>query len=184
MLATRRRILDAAAALYQEQGISQTSIPDVAHRADVAPSTVLNHFASADVLVRAVVDEVVGSLRLPAAAIFDGATGVPERVARLCRELFGLYERSESWYQVYARESKGVPAWAEAEATFYAAHDALIRAALGPVARDDSTVALVATMLGGEAYSSLRARGLTTADIAAVVSDALGPWLERKVAVR
>ena len=34
---TRRRIIDAALALYQEQGVSATTMLDVARRADVAP---------------------------------------------------------------------------------------------------------------------------------------------------
>lgn len=182
--ATRQRILDAAATLYQERGVSQTTIPEVARRADVAPGTVLNHFASADALARAVVDGVVGSLQFPSPAMFDGLTAVSDRFARLSRDLFAFYERSESWYRVYAMEPAGVPAWAEAEATFYAAFDGLIRAALGPLAGDEPTVAMVSTMLGGGAYSTLRARGLSTSEIARLVIDVLSPWLERKVAVR
>lgn len=180
---TRQRILDAAAALYQERGVSQTTIPEIARRADVAPGTVLNHFASADELARAVVDEVIGSLQLPSAAIFDGLSGVPDRLARLCHELFAFYDRSESWYLVWAREPYGVPAWAEAEATFYAAYDGLVREALGPVAHDEPAVAVVSTMLGGEVWSTLRARGLPREQIAALVIDVLSPWLRQKVAV-
>lgn len=181
---TRRRILDAAAALYQERGVSQTTIPEIARRADVAPGTVLNHFSSADELARAVLDGVLGSLQLPSSAVFAGLAGVPDRFARLCRELFAFYDRSESWYLAYAREPPGVPAWAEAEATFYAAFDGLVREALGPVAHDASIVAIVSTMLGGEAWSTLRARGLSSEQVAALVIDVLTPWLESKVAVR
>ena len=181
--ATRQRILDAAAGLYQERGVSQTTIPEVARRADVAPGTVLNHFASADALARAVVDGLVGSLQLPSETIFDGLDAVPDRLARLSQELFAFYERGEAWYRVYAMERTDVPAWANAEAAFYAAHDRLIRAALGPLAKDGATVAIVSTMLGGEVYSILHARGLPTLQIAALVNDVLAPWLERKVAV-
>ena len=181
--ATRQRILEAAAGLYQERGVSQTTIPEIARRADVAPGTVLNHFASADALARAVVEGLVGSLHLPTETIFDGVTAVPDRLARLSRELFAFYERGQSWYRVYAMERTDVPAWANAEAAFYAEHDRLIRAALGPLAQDPPTMAIVSTMLGGEVYSILRARGLSTAEIAALVNDVLAPWLERKVAV-
>ena len=181
--ATRQRILDAAAGLYQEHGVSQTTIPDVARRADVAPGTVLNHFASADALARAVVEGVLGSLQLPSETIFGDLTAGPDRLARLSHELFAFYERSEAWYRVYAMEPNGVPAWADAEAAFYAAHDRLIRGALGGLARDESTVAIVSTILGGEVYSRLHGRGLTTAEIADLVTDLLVPWLERKVAV-
>lgn len=181
---TRRRILDAAAALYHEHGVSQTTIPEIARRADVAPGTVLNHFDSVDEVARAVLDEVIGSLQLPSAADFDGIAAVPDRFARLCRELFAFYERSESWYLVYAREPKGIPAWAEAEATFYAAFDGLIREALGPLAGDEDVVAIVSTMLGGEAWSTMRTRGWPSERIADLMIDVLGPWLEAKVAVR
>jgi AcrR family transcriptional regulator len=182
--ATRQRILNAASALYQEHGVSQTTIQDVARRADVAPGTVLNHFASAEALARAVVDGVVGSLRLPSEAMFDGLAPGPERIAQLCHELFAFYERGDAWYRVYAREQGSVTAWADAEATFYAAHDRLIRGALGPLAQDEPTLAMVSTLLGGEVFAMLRNRGLSTPEIAALVNDVLSPWLERKVAVR
>lgn len=182
--ATRQRILDAATALYQERGVSQTTIPEIARRADVAPGTVVNHFASADELARTVLHGVIGSLRLPSVGIFDGLAEVPDRFARLCRELFAFYDRSEAWYLVYAREPRGVPAWAEAEATFYGAFDGLVREALGPLAGDELIVAIVSTMLGGEAWSTLRTRGLSSERIAALAIDVLAPWLEAKVALR
>jgi AcrR family transcriptional regulator len=181
---TRRRILDAAAALYQERGITETTVPEVARRADVAPGTVLNHFASADVLARAVLDEILGSLKLPSVDILEGVDDVPGRVARLAPELFDFYARSESWYLAYAREPRGVPAWADAEASFYAAFDRLIRAALGPLGQDESSVAILSTLLDGGTYSTLRSRGLPASEIAELVVEVLTPWLDRKVAVR
>ena len=182
--ATRQRILDAAAAIYQERGVSQTTIPEVARRADVAPGTVLNHFASADALARAVVDEVVASLRLPSDQVFAGLTDVPDRVRRLAHELLAFYERSEPWYLVYAREPAGVAAWADAEASFYADFDRLIRIALGPLAMEETNVAIVSTMLGAGVYSALRGRKLSTPALEALVIEVLSPWLERKVAVQ
>jgi AcrR family transcriptional regulator len=181
---TRRRILDAAAALYQERGVAQTTIPEVARRADVAPGTVLNHFVSSESLARAVVDEVVGSLRLPSEQIFAGLNDLAERVAVLARELFDFYDRSEPWYSVYARDPQGVPAWADAEASFYVAYDSLVRTALVPYSDDEPSVAILSTLLGGGTYSTLRARNLPTSEIAALVVEVLTPWLERKVAFR
>jgi AcrR family transcriptional regulator len=181
---TRQRILDAAAALYQEQGVSATTIPAVARRADVAPGTVLNHFASADALAMAVVDGILGSLELPSDEIFAGLDLVTTRVARLADELFAFYARSESWYLVYARERQGIPAWADAEASFNTAYDGLIRSALRPLGDDESSVAVLSMMLGGGTYSTLRARGLSASAIAELIVEVLAPWLERKVAVR
>jgi AcrR family transcriptional regulator len=180
---TRQRIIKAAAALYQERGIAGTTMPEVARRADVAPGTVLNHFSSPDELAKAVVDELVGSLRLPLPGTLLGLGTTIERVARLTRELFAFYERSNSWYQVYAREP-GIPAWTDAEATFYRDFDGLVRAALG----EDSSAASVTTVsavLGGGFYSTLRSQGLPADDVADLVIDLLGPWLERrKIAFR
>ncbi len=175
---TRQRIIDAAGELYVERGVDQTTIPEVARRADVAPGTVLNHFGSAAALARAVVAGVLESLRLPDDEIFIGLDSVPARVGRLATELFAFNERSGPWYGVYAREP-AAPAWAEAEASFYAAFDRLIRTAVGPLADDQRVVAGVSAMLGGGAYSTLRARGLSSSDAAALVAEMLAPWLER-----
>jgi AcrR family transcriptional regulator len=183
LAATRQRILDAAAALYHELGVMQTTIHEVALRADVAPGTVLNHFASTDMLARAVIAEAIGSLRLPDDAVFTGLDTAPERVARLAGELFAFYDRSEPWYGIYAREP-GVPAWADAEAAFQAAFDRLVRTALGPLAEDVSAVAAVAAFLDGAAYSILLARGLSSADAATLVGEVLSPWLEHRAALR
>ena len=177
MAATRQRIVDAAAVLYQERGISATTMHEVARRADVAPGTVVNHFATSDDLARAVVDELLGSLQLPAASTLLGLDTVAERVERLAHELFAFYERSETWYQAYMREP-GVPAWADAEAAFYGDYDALIRAALGPQATE-SFVAALSAVLGGGVYSNLRARGLSTDASAEAILALLTPWLER-----
>jgi AcrR family transcriptional regulator len=176
---TRRRIIEAAAALYQELGVSGTTIQDVARRADVAPGTVLNHFESSAELARAVGDHLIGSLQVPGDDIFIGLTLAPERVARIARELFAFYERSSPWYEVYAREPSGVGAWAGAEVGFYDQVERLIRTALGPLAEDQSAVAAVSAVLGAGVYSTLRARGLSTPDAADLVVEVLSPWLER-----
>jgi len=181
--ATRQRIIAAAAALYQERGVSATSVQEVARRADVAPGTVLNHFGSPDGLARAVVDQVIGSLQLPAIDLFAGVDTAPERVARLAQELFAFYDRSQAWYEVYTREANGVPAWADAEARFYTEFNRLIRTALGPLDQDESAVAILSVILGGGAYAALRARGLSSPATIALVVEVLSPWLEDKVAL-
>jgi AcrR family transcriptional regulator len=175
--ATRRRIVEAAAALYQERGVSNTTMPEVARRADVAPGTVLNHFASTDALAQAVVHDLLGSLQLPTADMLLGLETAVERVQRLARLLFAFYERSDAWYKTYAREPD-IPAWAEAEAAFYRDYDRLIRAALGDAAIEAS-VATVSAVLGGALYSTLRSQGLSTDASADLVIDLLTPWLER-----
>lgn len=181
--ATRRRIIEAAAAIYQERGISGTTMPEVARRADVAPGTVVNHFPSSDALSQAVVDDLVGSLQLPSPETLLGIDTTVERIARLTRELFAFYERSNPWYQVYAREP-AVPAWSEAKAAFYRDFDRLVRTALGEHS-SDSSVTTVSAVIGGGFYSTLRSQGLASDAAADLAIDLLEPWLERlKVANR
>ncbi len=57
---TRRRVLDAAARLFQERGYPRTTIADVATAADVAADTVLHLFGSKRGLLKEVMDVVVG----------------------------------------------------------------------------------------------------------------------------
>jgi AcrR family transcriptional regulator len=84
---TRQRIIDAAIAIYQEKGISNTSMQDVARRADVAPGTVLNHFPTPDDIVSAVVVHLTTVLRVPGEEIFVGLNTVDQRIAKLIREI-------------------------------------------------------------------------------------------------
>jgi TetR/AcrR family transcriptional regulator, cholesterol catabolism regulator len=51
--ATRKRILDAALALFLEQGYTATSVDEIAERADVARRTLFNHFARKQELLAA-----------------------------------------------------------------------------------------------------------------------------------
>ncbi|MGH3168182.1 MAG: TetR/AcrR family transcriptional regulator [Trebonia sp.] len=55
--ATRKKILDAALALFLEQGYTATSVDEIAERADVARRTLFNHFARKQDLLAAWVGE-------------------------------------------------------------------------------------------------------------------------------
>jgi AcrR family transcriptional regulator len=48
---TRQRILDAAFALFVDQGFDATTIDEIAERADVAPRTFFRYFATKDALL-------------------------------------------------------------------------------------------------------------------------------------
>ncbi len=174
---TRSRILDAAIELYQERGITATTMQDVARRAGVAPGTVLNHFATPDALAAAVADRLSDELRVPGPEIFVEIDSVSERVRRLAHELSDFYERSESWYRVHAREGGRVPAWAEAERRFFEGIAALMGAALGPLIDDERAQLAVSTLLDPGVLTGLRHRGLTSEDAADFVTEILLAWL-------
>ena len=179
---TRRRIIDAALDLYQEQGISATTMQDVARRADVAPGTVANHFGSADALATEATVGILTDLRMPTVELFTGVDDPAARIGLLVREMGAFFRRSETWYWVSRREPPGVHAWAEAEARFYGDTRALVRAALGPLAGDAEAVAVVTAILTTWVLGAIEATGLSAGTAEDLVSDLLATWLASRAA--
>jgi AcrR family transcriptional regulator len=178
--ATRRRIIAAALELYQERGVSTTTMLDVARRADVAPGTVANHFGSASSLATEATREILGELRMPAPDLFDGVVGLRDRIELLVRELSAFFDRSEAWWRASQREGPGVSFWADAEARYYLQLDALVRAALGPLSSDEDAVAVVITVFGRWVIGSLQESGRTGKEAESLVADLLASWLETR----
>lgn len=58
--ANRRAIIDAAAALAEEQGLGSFTVSDLARRADVSRRTIFNHFTSVDEAVYVRFSELLG----------------------------------------------------------------------------------------------------------------------------
>ncbi|HEX8025865.1 MAG TPA: helix-turn-helix domain-containing protein, partial [Candidatus Limnocylindrales bacterium] len=54
--ATRDRIVEAAAALYEAQGVNATTLQAIAEKADVSRGTVLHHFGSTSGVLDAVAE--------------------------------------------------------------------------------------------------------------------------------
>jgi AcrR family transcriptional regulator len=171
-------------ALFQEEGITNTSMQEVARRADVAPGTVLNHFPTPDDLTRAVIDQLLLDLRLPSEAVFDGAPTLRDRVTRLARELAAFYRRSEPWYQVHRRETGRSSAFAEADRRFFRLIDRLMRLALGNLADDDRALAALRSFMNPSVFGGLRETDMSADEAADLVAELLVPWLERRALER
>jgi AcrR family transcriptional regulator len=174
---TRRRIIDAALALYQERGVSATTMLDVARRADVAPGTVANHFGSAAALATEATTSILADLRMPTPDLFDGIDRLADRIFLLVRELAAFFERSELWWRVSQREPADAEFWADAEARYYGELNALIRAALGPLATDADAMAVVSAVLGTWVIGTIQATGRSAETAVALVSEVLATWL-------
>ena len=181
---THRRIMDAALSLYQEKGISATTMLDVARRADVAPGTVANHFGSAAALATEAITAILADLRMPTPDLFDGVDKLSDRIPLLVRELAGFFDRSGPWYRVSQRDPADVDFWADAEARFYAELDSLVRAALGPLAADADAVAVVSAVLGSWVIGNIQATGRSAETALDLVSDLLASWLATRAAVQ
>jgi len=173
---TRRRIVDAALALYEEQGVTATTMQDIARRADVAPDTVANHFGSADALAVDVSVRILADLRMPTPELFVGVADLAERIHLLVREMGSFFARSNSWWRVQQRDPNA-PFWADAEARYYADLDTLVRAALGPLAADVDAVAVVDAILGTWVLGAIETTGRSPEAAADLLAGVLTAWL-------
>ena len=177
---TRSRIVAAALATYRDRGLAGASNLAIAQAADVAPATVRNHFPDAADLARAVFELLLEELHVPTPAIFDDVRSLRDRVGRLAHELAAFYDRSEPWWRVYEREPELISAWGGGVDQYYADIEALMRAALGTLASDDRSVAVVASVIGPPTYFALRGRGLSSDEAVRLSLELAVPWLERR----
>ena len=178
---TRARIVAAALEIYRDRGYAGASNLAIARAADVAPATVRNHFPEPEGLARAVFDAILGELKVPTAAVFDGLTGLHDRVERLARELAAFYERSAPWWRLYEREPELITVWGGGVDAYYADVDGLIRAALGELASDERSVAVVAAVVGPPTFFALKARGLSSDAAVDLTLELVLPWLGRRL---
>ncbi|HEY0877441.1 MAG TPA: TetR/AcrR family transcriptional regulator [Zeimonas sp.] len=81
----RQVILDAAAALFAEQGYDSSSIRDIASRVGLLPGSIYHYFASKDELYLAVHEEGFRRLMAAVAEALAGASDPWERLTRACK---------------------------------------------------------------------------------------------------
>ncbi len=178
--ATRARIVAATLDAYRELGADRATVKEIASRADVAPATVVNHFPGPDDLAEAAVELVLAQLRPPTPEMFAGMTSTRRRIELLARELTAFFVRSDPWWRIYDRDRALSQVWARAEVAFYESLDGLIRAALGPLADDETAVSIVWAVIGPPVYIALRGRGVSPDEVAQLSADLVVPWLEAR----
>jgi AcrR family transcriptional regulator len=170
---TRRRIIEATRELHGEQGIAATSWDDIAARAGVGVGTVYRHFPSLDELVPACGEITMQVLAAPdprdVPALFDGAAAPAERIERLVREAFSIYERGAPQLRAIRNEPGVHPSVAEAGERLEASLGALIDAAR--ITRGERAV--VRAMIDLGTWQALRDQGLGPAEAVQAVSELL-----------
>ena len=119
-------------------------------------------------------------LHIPTPEIFEGVDSLRDRLDRLARELATFYERGEPWWRAYQREPELIDSWGGGVDQYYADIERLMRAALGDLASDDRSVAVVASVIGPPTFFALRGRGLTYEDAVALTLELALPWLEQR----
>jgi AcrR family transcriptional regulator len=174
---TRQRIVDAARLLHGEQGIAATSWDDIAARAGVGVGTVYRHFPSLDELVPACGEITMLVLALPdpatARALFEHATTPAERIERLVREVFAIYERGAPELRAIRREAEVHPRIAHDRDELEASLSALVDTALAPLDATQEDRALARALVDLDTWQALRDQGLGATDSVSAISDML-----------
>ena len=180
--ATRQRIVDAAASLYQEQGVSSTTLQAIAARADVSRGTILHHFGGSSALLDAVAERVLVTLELPDEGIFVGARGEEARLRAYVKAMIEFFQRSTGWWAVFVSEMER-PELKAREAAYYEHMARLHAIALGSLADDREVTIVVGSLIhpgtmGGLIWVMEQA-GLPPAEIGEAIADVVVAYVER-----
>ncbi len=174
---TRQRIVEATRELHGAQGIAATSWDDIAARAGVGVGTVYRHFSSLDELIPACGEVTMQVLALPdpstLPARFEHATEPAERIERLVREAFAIYERGASELRAIRREGDVHPRVAQDRDQLQALLTALVDTALGPLNATQQDRAIARAMIDLNTWDALRDQGLRPAESVGAISDML-----------
>jgi AcrR family transcriptional regulator len=169
---TRRRIVDAALAVFAQRGARATTVTEVARVADVSPATVTNHFPTQDRLLEAVVARVMSDIDVPTPMIFTSARSVTARLRVLTEQMFAFFERTGHWFDLLGAELSEVPALARAEAQFWQSMRELYAEAVAGT--DDEVLArATAGFVHPATYGALKAAGMPPHEASSVVADLL-----------
>ncbi len=92
MVATRKRLLESALALFSKNGIYNTTVEEITEAADVGKGTFYEHFPSKTALIRLLLQEGFRTLLDRCRAELRLATSPSERVKRLLRAQFSFFQ--------------------------------------------------------------------------------------------
>jgi len=84
------QILKASELLFYTQGVAHTSMDQVAKAAEVSKRTVYNHFESKEVLLLAIMQDMLGSLEQGPIIVFDKTKGLSEQLVVIAQHEVGL----------------------------------------------------------------------------------------------
>jgi AcrR family transcriptional regulator len=173
---TRRRIVAATRALHVEQGVADTTVKQIARRADVSVGTVYHHFPTYDDMIRACGQLTFQMVRPPTELIFAGCRSTRARIERLTHELFACYDRFPD-LETTRCDRKKLPVLDQEMARFDQQLAALVRQAVAPAGERLQRMARALTDVG--VYRALTSQGLSTSEAADQVAALLDIWVRR-----
>jgi AcrR family transcriptional regulator len=180
--ATRERIVDAAAALYEAHGVNSTTLQAIAQRADVSRGTVIHHFGSTGGVLDAVAVRILETLELPDEGIFDGAVDDESRLRAYVRAIVEFFQRSTGWWAVFMTEMDR-PELKAREAAYDQQLARLQAVALGDLATDREVNIVVGSLIhpgtiGGFSWV-LEQAGMGPAEGVDAIADVVVAYVER-----
>jgi TetR/AcrR family transcriptional regulator, cholesterol catabolism regulator len=147
-----RRIREAALELFGEKGYEETTVEEIAERADVAKGTFFNYFPRKDAILTALADAVVGELLDALGPLSEWEGSSRDQLLRLFLSLGDLVAREPELSKVMMIENMR-NFWMRAEADpLEQEFNGITRAVLGAGVKrgevdDDVDVALAASLL-------------------------------------
>jgi AcrR family transcriptional regulator len=173
---TRRRIVAATRALHVEQGVADTTVKQIARRADVSVGTVYHHFATYDDVIRACGQLTFQLVRPPTEAIFAGRRSTRARLERLTHELFACYGRFPDLESTRCDRRK-LPVLDQEMIKFDQQIATLVRLAVAPAGERIQRMARALTDIA--VYRTLTSQGLSASEAADQVAALLDMWIRR-----
>lgn len=173
---TRLRILTAAVAEYEKNGIDDTTMLAVARRADVASGTVLYHYPNPETLADAVVDMWIEGADLPDPPEVRDDLSLDERSDLLVSTVFEMYDEDHPAAHIYLRNPQHAAIrrlqhyWDERLAD-------VVNTALGTHLRETDKP-VIAALIGGQFLASLSRRGIHGDELAETMSRLIAGWLK------
>jgi AcrR family transcriptional regulator len=180
---TRLQIIEAAAAVYRERGVTNATIQAVAERAEVSRGTVVNHFGGTEALLEAVLDRAIEEIVYPSARDLEGATSVDDRIRRFVDVTYRFFDRSNDWWAVFGASTE-LPAIKRREVEYYASFGAFVGAAFGPLAGDRFVGAAIRAFVDYPPWNALREAGLSLDESIDVIADALVQVARKRLEAR
>jgi AcrR family transcriptional regulator len=151
---TRTRIIDAAAQLFAERGITGTSVEDLARVADISRATFFNYFPSKGAVVQELVQRLEEDFRSSAGRRGGSRTTTAERLMGLFMDTSRRLKTAPQLYKAIIGEAEqGYSETDESQTRFDRMHRALRGMLADGVERSevrtDVPVAVLAEMVGG-----------------------------------
>ena len=143
----------------------------------VGVGTVYRHFPSLDELIPACGEITMQVVALPdpttVPALFEHATEPTERIERLVREAFAIYERGAPELRAIRGDADVHPRVAQDRDQLEASLSALVDTTLGSLDATQQDRAVARAMVDLNTWEALRGHGLGPAESVAAISDML-----------